>query len=358
MSVTFDLQRFAGERPLAATPRRRQRAREQGQIARSEELGGAAALAAAALALRVTAVGAARLYAGWAAGLWSELPGRGLDGQSGAAVLVQGGRAALGLVGPVLAVPLVAAVGVGIAQTGLAFTPSALAPDFNRLNPVRGVQGLFSRRSLVELARSLLKAGGVAVACAGPLLGLFRAASQNQRTLGALAGLTLEAAETMLLRAAIVLAVAAVGDLLYRRYELDVQLRMTRQEARDETRESEGDPGLRARRRRRAREMARRRMLADVRHADVVLANPTHFAVALRYDADQMAAPVVVAKGADFLAQRIRDLAAAAGVPIVENPPLARSLYAGVKVGGAIPAALYQAVAEVLAFVWRVRGRI
>ncbi len=354
----FDLQRFAGERTLPATPRKRQKARDRGQLGKSAELAGAAGLMAAALALRFVAVGAAQAYAAWASALWGHLPGAGLDQGGAGALLITAVRSAAAFALPVLATPMLAAAFVGAAQTGAAFAPSALAPDFSRVNPLQGLQRMFSRRSLVELAKSLLKFLAVAAVAVNPCLHLVQQAAAGSLGLAAVAGLTLSTSETVLLRTGLVLLLAGVADLFYQRYETDVTLRMTSQELREETRESEGDPALRARRRRRAREMSRRRMLADVRRADVVLANPTHYAVALRYDPERMAAPAVVAKGVDFMAGRIRAVAAAAGVPIVENPPLARSLYAGVKVGQAIPAGLYQAVAEVLAFVWRVRGRL
>lgn len=354
----FELQRFAGERTLPATPRRRQKARERGQVGRSAELAGAAGLLAGAAVLRLGGAGAGATYAGWATGIWGHLPAGGLDASSAGSLLLAAGRASLAVAVPVMAASLAVTVFAGIAQTGLAFTPSALAPDLSRINPLQGLQRIFSRRALVELAKSLLKFLAVGALAVGPCLTLVREADAGTLGLPAIAVLTLGTAEAVLLRAAVVLLVAGLADFFYQRLETDVALRMTAQEVREEVREAEGDPALRARRRRRAREMARRRMLGDVPRSDVVLTNPTHYAVALRYDPEHMAAPVVAAKGADYMAERIRAVAAAAGVPIIENPPLARSLYAGVKVGGAIPAALYQAVAEVLAFVWRVRGRV
>ena len=354
---SFDLQRFAGERVLPATPRRRQKAREQGQVARSAELGGAVGSLAAAAALRVTAPSSAAAFAGWAAGLWGHLPSGALDIQGVGAISAGATRVVLVAMAPVLLAAALATAAAGIAQTGFVFSTTGLSPSLARLNPAQGVARIFSRRALVELAKSLVKVGAVVAVAFGPCRDLVAQATGGALSLVPLAALTLRTAETLLLRTGVVLLVAGVGDLFYQRYELDAQLRMTPQEVREETRESEGDPAMRARRRRRARELSRRRMLADVRLADVVLTNPTHYAVALRYDPARMAAPVVVAKGVDSLAERIRALARAAGVLVVENPPLARSLYAGVKVGTAVPAALYQAVAEVLAFVWRVRGR-
>jgi flagellar biosynthetic protein FlhB len=154
-----------------------------------------------------------------------------------------------------------------------------------------------------------------------------------------------------------VLSVFAAGDFWLQRHEYQKQLRMTKQEAKQEHREREGDPQIKARIRSVQREMARKRMMEAVKKADVIVTNPTHFAVAIQYDRVSMGAPKVVAKGADFLAQKIKKIAAEAGVPMVENVPLARTLYKKVKVGQAIPRALYQAVAEVLAYVYRLKGK-
>lgn len=354
----FDLQRFAGERTLPATPRRRQKARERGQVGRSAELAGAAGLMAAAVVVRLVAQRSGASYAGYAAGLWGHLPAAGLSGADAGALLRSAAGAGLTLGLPVMGAALLVTLLAGVAQTGLLFTPAALAPDLSRINPLQGVQRLVSRRALVELAKSLLKLVAVSALSAGPVLALVHEVARGDVALPAVASLTLGTAQTLMLRAAGVLLLSGVADFFYQRLENETSLRMTTEDVRQEVRETDGDPQLRAGRRRRARELARRRMLSDVARADVVLTNPTHYAVALRYDAEQMAAPVVVAKGRDFLAERIRAIASGAGVPIVENPPLARSLYGGVKVGAPIPAALYQAVAEVLAFVWRVRGRL
>jgi flagellar biosynthetic protein FlhB len=353
----FDLQRFAGERTLPATQRRRQQARERGQVARSGELAGAAGFLAAAVALRVLAPAPARTFALWAKGLWGGLRPRGLGAGAAGALLLRAGHLGAALLLPVAGLAALVAIVAGVAQTGFSFSTAGITPDFTRLDPLRGLQRLFSRQALFELLKSALKWVAVAGVAYGPCRAMVERAVADGLGAVAAAGLLWRTVETVLLRTGLVLLVAGVADFAFQRYTTDQSLLMTLQEVRDETRVNEGDPALRARRRRRARELARRRMLGDVRRADVVLANPTHYAVALRYAPEQMAAPVVVAKGVDHLALRIRALAAVAGVPVVENAPLARSLYGGVAVGAAIPAALYQAVAEVLAFVWRVRGR-
>jgi flagellar biosynthetic protein FlhB len=280
-----------------------------------------------------------------------------LGAQGAAAVGTEALRALAGLAGAPLLAAAGAALLCGAAQTGFALSLRGLQPDLARISPLAGIQRLWSRRALVEAGKAALKFGALVLLVYGPAWTLLRAVAPGGITAAQAAVLTFHTAVAVLLRAALVLAAAGALDFAYRRYELEQQLRMTRQEAREEQRETDGDPAQRARRRRRARELARRRMLVEVRRADVVVTNPTHVAVALRYDAAAMPAPQVVAKGAELMAERIRAVARASGVLIVENPPLARSLFAGVAVGAQIPPALYRAAAEVLAYVWRVRGR-
>jgi flagellar biosynthetic protein FlhB len=354
----FDLQRFAGERTLPATPRRRQRARGEGRVAASADLTAAAAFAAAAAVLEAGGGRAAGVFAGWAGTVWGGPPPAALGVQGVEAVGAQALRALGGAAGPPLAAAAGAALLCGIAQTGFAFTLRPLQPDLGRISPLGGLQRMLSRRALVEAGKAALKLGALGLVVYGPARGLLAELQAGGIAAPAAAALSYHAACTVLLRAAAVLGAAGAADFAYRRYELEQQLRMTREEAREEQRETDGDPAMRGRRRRRARELARRRMLVEVRRADVVVTNPTHLAVALRYDSARMPAPQVVAKGAELMAERIRAVARASGVLIVENPPLARSLYAGVAVGAHIPPTLYRAAAEVLAYVWRVRGRL
>lgn len=357
--LVFDLQRFAGERTMPATPRRRRRARQQGQVGHSADL--VSALSFLAAAVTVARVGPRMVgsFALWAAMLWTE--GNTAFVQVGPLPLLgQGGRIAGMAVITIGAVAAGVAILAGVAQTGFVLTAQGLTPQFSRINPLSGVQRLFSRQALVELGKSLLKLGAIALTAYGPVLVLFRKleADNGVGALPVLGGDALHTIATVLYRAAAVFLVVGALDFAFQRWSTEQSLRMTRLEFQDEVKEEEGDPALRARRRRRQRELARRRMLADVRHADVVLTNPTHVAVALRYDQATMSAPVVLAKGSGSMAERIRAVARSAGVMIVENPPLARALHAAVPLGQRIPTELYKAVAEVLAFVWRVRGRV
>ncbi len=375
----FDLQRFAGERTLPPSPRRRQRARAEGRVPHSSDVTAAASFLAAAAAVAAGGAHGAATFADWASAVWGSagVPGAGGPGAlavagtagAGAAVpgalgvpgtmglLAEGLRMAATAAGPVLGAAAGGALVAGVVQTGFVFTLRPLQPDFSRISPAAGLQRLFSRQSLVEAGKAVLKFGVLALLVYGPCRSLVGQLVGGDLGAGGAAALASRTVVTVLLRAALVLGAAGAADFAYRRSALEAGLRMTRQEAREEQRETEGDPAVRMRRRRRAREMARRRMLSEVRRADVVVTNPTHLAVALRYDAERMGSPQVVAKGADLMAERVKAVARAAGVLIVENPPLARGLFAGVRVGQYIPPSLYRATAEVLAFVWRVRGR-
>jgi flagellar biosynthetic protein FlhB len=346
------------ERTIPATPRRRQRAREKGQVANSAEIGSALALVIAGWGLGAVGRYASGPFLGWATGVWSQ-PLAGEVTVSGVAAMMRrasllGGMAVLPLA---LAIMVVGVVSTG-AQTGFVFSTALLTPRFDTLSPAHGFERMFSARAVTDLLRALLKFAAVAAAIYGPVRSLIEALPAMAGQISAPAEMVWQTATTVLMRVGLASLAIAAGDVIYQRWELDRTLRMTREELKEELRETEGDPSVRALRRRRQRELARRRMMADVRRADVVITNPTHYAVALRYDPGRMRAPVVVAKGRNVLAERIKAVAAAAEVIITENPPLARELYRAVPIGRPIPPALYQAVAEVLAFVWRVKRRV
>lgn len=358
MSRIMDLQLFAeGEKQAPATPRKRREARGRGQVPRSAELTAAAV---------VLAGGVGVLSFGDAAGAaFRELLG-GAASAAAADLTVAGAaerlRHAAWVALSALAGPSLLAAGAGLlvatVQNGALFTLYPLRPSLERLDPVQGVRRLVSLRGAVELAKSLLKLlliGAVVYAS-------LRAAVPAVLSMtGAPVPLVLaaagEAVRGLFWRVAVAALVIGAADYAYQRWEHERNLAMTRQELKEEMRETEGDPTTRSRVRRRQRELLRRRMLLDVRRADVVVVNPTEFAVALRYDPETMAAPVVVAKGRDHMARLIRALARRFGVPWVEDRFLARTLFRSVEVGDPVPETLYAAVAEVLAFVWRLKGR-
>jgi flagellar biosynthetic protein FlhB len=347
----------AQDRQLPASERKIRKAREEGQVARSRDLGHFAALAVGGAAL----VG----FAHPLAQRLQRLLERGLrfDAQalSSPAVMLER-LSELGLQMLLVVLPLgllmtLVAVAAALGGGGWNFTMKALHPDFGRFNPLTGVVRLFSKEQLTQTLKACLLALVLGVVGAMYLrshlqdftalltLPLPQALADGSARL--YGGLTLLVG---------VLALFALVDVPLQRFLLLKRLRMSHQEFKQEHKEAEGSPEIKARIRQRMREVSRRRMLAAVPKADLVVTNPTHYAVALRYDEATMAAPRVVAKGADLLAQRIRDLARESQVPVLEAPALARALYAHGELEREIPTALFAAVAQVLAYVWQLKS--
>lgn len=258
------------------------------------------------------------------------------------------------LVAPIFVLTISAMFLTPFLMGGWVFSPNVLTLNFERLNPLGGIKRMFSMHAVGELVKAILKAlliGGV----------VWWVVRHEQDRLFALIGQPIEAAisalGSMLLFASlgliVGLAIIAAIDVPFQLWQYYAKLRMTKEEVKQEYKEMEGDPQLKARIRSQQREMARKRMMAEVPKADVVVTNPTHFAVALKYDAGNMGAPQVVAKGMNVIAQKIRELAAEHDVPVIEAPPLARALYRHADIGEQIPAELYTAVAEVMAYVYQ-----
>lgn len=356
--MTFNLQLFAQERTEPATPRRREEARRKGQVARTAELGTAVVLLAGFGVLSVWAAGAGASLMSMTARYLGD--GMRLDVADTAvqAMFIEMVLHAATVVAPFMLAALVAGVAAQLVQVGFLASGEGLKPKLERINPVEGAKRIFSRRALMNLLKALAKI--LIVGCIA-----YVEVRRSLDVLPVLAAVPLRDAVASVggmvmrigLNVGLALIVIAVADYMFQRFEHERSLRMTRQELKEELKEMEGDPQLRARIRRRQRELASRRMMQEVPKADVVVTNPVHLAVALRYDQATMEAPVVVAKGAGILARRIKEIAQEHGVPIVENVALARALYDGVELGQPIPVELYQAVADVLAFVYRMRRR-
>jgi flagellar biosynthetic protein FlhB len=344
------------DRTEPATPRRRQEARERGQVARSADLSSAAVLLAAVLALRF---GGRPLIEGLFASTSTVLGGlAGVDGDPVALRAELGGAFTAVLLGflPFLGIVVAAAVAANLAQVGFLFTADPLLPDLDRLNPVSGLGRLFSLRGLIRLVGGLLKLGVVGGVVFGTIWAERASLIElSGRGFEQIPGITVELMESLSLRAALALLALAVLEYGFQRWQFERDLRMSKRELREELRRYEGDPRIRERRRVVQRQLALDRMVLAIPQATVVITNPTHLAVAVRFE-KPMEAPVVVAKGAEQLARRIRESAMEHGVPIVERQDLARALYRDVDVGQAIPSALYQAVADILAYVYRLKG--
>jgi flagellar biosynthesis protein FlhB len=348
-----------GERTEAATPRRRSEARKRGQVPRSPDLTSALVFLGLLLAIHNMGGDSGRVIKTYADTVLAHIDTAGF---SPSLVMQLAREAALVMfraLGPILLVGMALAVVVNIVQTnGPVFATEAMTPDFNRINPAKGVQRFFSSRSLVDLSKSLLKIGFIGCIAFStakdsyPQL-IMTARMDLTTALGLVGGVLF----SMALRVMAALIVLAAIDYFYQRWQHEKTLRMSKEEIKQEHKQSEGSPQWKARIRARQRALAKKRMMGDVPKADVIITNPTHFAVALKYDAEKMGAPVVVAKGQDLIAKRIRELAQENDIPIVENPPLARTLYRDAEIGREIPAALYEAVAEVLAFVYQINQR-
>jgi flagellar biosynthesis protein FlhB len=347
------------ERTEPASQKRLEDARREGRIPRSRDLTAAAVMLASGVALLVMGESmGGRLGSMMRSGLTIARE-RALDETAMTAALAQLGAAALVAVAPVLLVTLVAAIGAPLALGGWAFSGKAITPDFSRLNPVSGLQRMWSLRAWMELAKALAKFGVVGGAGAlvlwmnlDQLMGL---GSEPVHT-GIAHAMALAGKALLVLTAALVL-IAAV-DAPFQLWQYHVDMRMTREEVRQEHKESEGSPEIKGKIRAMQRQLAERRMMEDVPKADVIVTNPTHFAVALRYDEKTMRAPTVVAKGADLIAARIREVATEHKVPIFSAPPLARALHRNVQIGDEIPAGLYVAVAQVLTYIFQLRDAL
>lgn len=339
-----------------ATPRRRQKARERGGVPRTRELPEALGLLAVVLffAWRAQPSGGqleALFRAAVVAGTGSEF-GLGIP-------LLQGiGWTVVALTGPALLLSWGMAVAGSVAQGGFVFAPAALSPQWARLSPAQNVKRLFSLAGWSRLLKSLLPTAVIAYVAIGILAREWEEILQASR-LGArsslewMLGLLFE----ICWKVGLVLLLWSGLDYLLQRIHLERGLRMSRQEVREEMKETEGNPTVRGRVRRLQREMRRRRMLRDLARATVVITNPNEYAVALEYQPETTPAPVVLAKGRNLVAREIKRQARWHSVPIVENPPLAQALYRAVEIGQAIPPKLYAAVAEILAFLFRTQTR-
>ncbi|ACV67884.1 flagellar biosynthesis protein FlhB [Desulfohalobium retbaense] len=345
------------ERTEEPTEKRRREFREEGKVAQSKEVNTALLLSTALLLWFWYAPnfveGLERFLAGFwdQAGYWNVTP-QAVVGWLGKGLIHLGL-----LLSPILILSIVVGFLSSYIQFGWLFSPKALQPDIKKLDPIQGAAKFVSKRSAMELLKSLAKVAVVGSVAYWTLSDHFEQAIQ-------LIGQPIErifvfigwTAAEILLKCCIALLFIAVIDFAYTKWEMEEQMKMTKKELQDEHKETEGDPQLKQRMRSIQRDMARKRMMAEVPQADVVITNPTHYAVALRYDRSSMEAPEVTAKGSNIVAQRIREIAEESGVPLVENPPVARVLH-GLELGETVPESMYKAVAEILAYVYSLKGK-
>lgn len=355
--LKFNLQLFAeGEKTEEPTSKKREDAKKKGQVARSQELNTAAVLLIGFFVLKVLWEYIYGNIAGYTTYIFSHLGDEVTIEflmKSLLDIMMLLGQTAI----PVMFAVLIAGLGINLYQVGITISTEKLEPKLDNLNPINGFGRIFSKRSLVELFKSLFK---IAV------IGFFLYRYLNEQVdhipdfiFYDLEQSLVEFADIIFMLAFQIIAVIialAVLDYAYQQWQTTQDLMMTKQEVKDEMKQTEGDPQIKGKIKQKQREMAMRRMMQEVPKADVIITNPTHFAVALMYHKG-MIAPVVLAKGQDRVAQRIKEIAGDYKIPIVENKPLARALYASVEVGGIVPRELYQAVAEVLAYVYRLKNK-
>jgi flagellar biosynthetic protein FlhB len=348
----------ASDKTEKATPKKKADARKQGQVARSQDINGAVVMLAGIFALGATGPGIAERLGD----VMRRTLMLGADpeavrlGSIGTLFSDIGTQVALS-VAPIVAACMVAGIVASVAQVGLKPTPMALQPKPQRLNPVSGFKQIMGPHAIFETGKNIVKIAVVAVVVLTSLLPhLPEMASMVGMSPIELGTRLVSDIHGIALRAAAAYLVIGFVDYLYQRWRTEKSMRMDKQEVRDESKGQDLPAEVRGAIRRRQMQASRARMMEAVPTADVVITNPTHFSVALRYDGSG-AAPEVVAKGQDVIALRIRELAAEHGVPVIPEPPLARSLYASCEVGDMIPEELFAAVAQVLAYVYRVAGR-
>ena len=347
------------EKTEVPTEKKRRESREEGQVAFSKELSSAALLAGIVLTLVATSPIILDAMRQLMSQIFRDLAQS--EELSIDSIFTLSGEILsiiLPAFAPFAAVIIFAGIFASVLQVGVLITFKAIAPKFNKISPLTGLKRLFSSQSLADFLKSMAKL--IIVGFVGYLTYIDKITELN--------GLSVSTPESILIynftvvaevAGKIVLALVAIAifDYFYQRWHHEQQLMMTKQEVKDETKQTEGDPQLKARIRQIQREMSNARMMQEVPKADAVIVNPTHFSVAILYDRDVMTAPEVIAKGADHLALRMRTVARENNVPILERPELARDLYANVEIGDDIPERFYKAIAEILAFVYRLRKR-
>jgi len=354
-----DLQYFSGEKTEKATPKKKEDARKKGQVAKSQDLSPAIALIVFFLLLIMRGSDMLATFQNIMRESLITYTGWQVNEENLKVMVMQLAFEAFKIVGPVLGVSLLVAFAVNYMQVGWLVSTEPLQMKLEKLNPIEGAKRIFSLRSLVELLKSMLKiSAGIYVVYIILWNNKDQVVQLSLKSLGTVLSFTAGEVSKLGIYLGLLLFVLAVLDYAYQRYEYEKNLRMSKQDLKDEHKQAEGDPLIKGKIRERQRSMAIRRMMQELPKADVIITNPTHFAVAIRYDANAMSAPTVVAKGQDYLALKIREVAKKHRIVTMENKPLARALYSQVEIGQQIPEELFRAVAEVLAYVYKLQGKV
>ncbi|NPC92590.1 flagellar biosynthesis protein FlhB [Bacillus sp. WMMC1349] len=359
MKLTLDLQFFAGEKTEKATPKKRQETRKKGQVAKSADINTAITLLIVFLSflfigpfMRDRLTGLIERF--FKESLTMEITVANIPGLFRDLALESGL-----LMAPILLAALVSGVLSNYMQVGFLFAPEAIKADLKKLDPIQGFKRIYSMRAIVELLKSILKIALVGTVTFAVLWMNFdkimRISHLNPgKVLSSVGWLTF----LMGVSAAVALIFLATLDYLYQKFDYEKNIRMSKQDIKDEYKKTEGDPLIKSKIKQKQKEMAMRRMMQEVPKADVIITNPTHYAIALKYDENKMDAPFVLAKGVDLMALKIRQIAKEHNVMTVENRPLARALYDQVEIDQAVPEEFFKAVAEILAYVYKTKQKI
>lgn len=357
--LRLNLQFFAGEKTEKATPKKRQDSRKKGQVAKSQDVNTAIVLLGVFLILLFGGKFFFQTLSDLFRHTYQEYIGLNLTENNLQMIFLEILQEIVFILAPIMAVAMVAGVAANYMQFGFLFSTESIQPKLEKLDPIKGFKRIFSMRAIVELLKSVLKIAFVGIATFSVLWMrkeeiLILAQKSVGAGLATIANLTIQ----MGLIASIMLLFLAVLDYLYQKYDYEKNIRMSKQDIKDEHKNIEGDPLIKSKIKQRQREMAMSRMMQEVPNADVVITNPTHYAVCLKYDENKRDAPFVVAKGVDYVAQKIKFIAKENDVITVENRPLARALYSQTEIGDAIPEEFFKAVAEILAYVYRTKNKI
>ncbi|MDA3130598.1 flagellar biosynthesis protein FlhB [Aliibacillus thermotolerans] len=356
MKWKVNLQYFSQEKTEKATPKKRQDTRKKGQVAKSTDVNTALILFAVFLFLFFYAEVLGTFLFSMLRQVLTEYITWDINEQTIPVIFEELAFETALILFPIMLIAVIFGVGASVLQVGFMFTPEVIKFKLEKVNPLKGLKRIFSLRALVEFLKSMLKITLVGILVFAIIWFhldslLFLSQKDLMDGFGQIASLT----GMIGISVALLLLLLSIPDYMYQKYDHEKQIRMSKQEVKDEHKKMEGDPLIKSKRKKKQMDMAMQRMMQEVPEADVIITNPTHFAIALKYEEEHMDAPKVMAKGADFVALRMKTLAKKHNVIQVENKPLARALYEKTEIGDEVPEELFQAVAEVLAYVYRLR---
>ena len=357
--LNLDLQFFSQEKTEKATPKKRQEARKKGQVAKSQDVNTALILFLVFLFFWFSGGFMKEHLLNLMQHSFQEYMLWNVSNENIHQMFVEYTVQAAYVTAPIMLIALIAGVLASYVQVGFLFSTEAIKLQLNKINPISGAKRIFSIRAIVELLKSLLKITLVGMVTFGVLwFQLDQVLLLSQKSIASSLSFIGNLIIQMGLAASILLLLLSIFDYIYQKYEHEKSIKMSKQDIKDEHKKMEGDPQIKSKIKEKQRQMAMQRMMQEVPEADVVITNPTHFAIALKYDEKKADAPYVVAKGADYVALKIKEIAKKNNVITVENKPLARALYANLDIGDLIPEEYFKAVAEILAYVYRLKRKI